>query len=117
YAARAAGVRTPRLLGMAEAADTMLLIQEHVPGAVPLRELPVEDVTDELLDLVWAQVTTAHRAGLAHRALTAELVLVAPDEPDVVGTPTDDARPGRVWIAGWSSGDVASSELARRFDL
>ncbi|NTW40609.1 MAG: TIGR00374 family protein, partial [Cellulomonadaceae bacterium] len=39
YAAQAAGVRAPGLVGVAEAEDSMLLVQEHTGGAVPLDEV------------------------------------------------------------------------------
>ena len=106
YAARAAGVRTPALLAVAEAEDSMLLIQEHPGHAVPLRDLDEEELTDELLRAIWAQSRLAHESGIAHRALTSDTVLVE----QVVGQPV-------VWLTGWESGDVASSELARRMDL
>ncbi|HEY0217400.1 MAG TPA: lysylphosphatidylglycerol synthase transmembrane domain-containing protein [Cellulomonas sp.] len=104
--ASAAGVRTPRLLGIAEAESSMLLIQERVPDAVPLADLDADDVDDELLREIWAQLGTAHAAGLAHRALTSDAILV--------GRGPDD-RP-EVWLVGWEQGDVASSDLARRMD-
>ena len=107
YAATAAGVHTPRLLRISENADSMLLLQEHPDGAVPLTEVPDDEVTDALLDEVWTQLRTAHHAGIAHRAITADTVLVGPD----------DGRRSRVWLTGWDSGDVASSELARRIDI
>ena len=134
YAAWSAGVSTPRLLAMAEAEDSMLLVQQHAHGAVPLREVPVELVTDDLLDAVWEQLCIAHGAGLAHRALTSDVVLVErfparpvpgvdsaggaegvsggarPDDLPTVSVPT-------VLLTGWESGDVASSELARRMDV
>jgi uncharacterized protein (TIRG00374 family) len=106
YAARAAGVRTPRLLRISENADSMMLLQEHPTGAVPLGEVPDDQLTDELLADIWAQLQAAHRAGIAHRAITADTVLVGPG----------DGRP-QVWLTGWDSGDVASSELARRIDI
>ncbi len=77
YAARAAGVRTPRLLGVAESADSMVLVQEHATGAVSLRDLPVEDVTGSVLNEAWRQLRLAHSAGIAHRALTSDVVLVS----------------------------------------
>ncbi|MCL2850071.1 MAG: flippase-like domain-containing protein, partial [Micrococcales bacterium] len=98
HAAHAAGVRTPQLLAMSEVDDSMLLVFEH-PDAVPLTDLP--QVSDEVLDRVWAQLRTAHAAGVAHRALTDDTVLVAD---------------GKVWLTGWGTGDVASSPLARRID-
>ncbi|MDC7123435.1 flippase-like domain-containing protein [Cellulomonas fimi] len=106
YAARAAGVRTPQLLSIAEAEDSMLLVQERPGRAVPLADLPPERLTDDLLREIWAQLQLAHAAGVAHRALTSDVVLV----DDLVGQPV-------VWLVGWEQGDVASSDLARRMDV
>lgn len=106
YAARAAGVRTPQLLSIAEAEDSMLLVQERPGRAVPLADLPPERLTDDLLREIWAQLQLAHAAGVAHRALTSDAVLV----DDLVGQPV-------VWLVGWEQGDVASSDLARRMDV
>lgn len=108
YAARAAGVCTPGLLGVAESSDSMVLVQEHATGAVSLRDLPADDLTDDVLNEAWRQLTLAHDAGIAHRALTSDVMLVS-REPDT-GAP-------RVWLTGWEQGDIASSELARRMDL
>ncbi|MCL2091081.1 MAG: flippase-like domain-containing protein [Micrococcales bacterium] len=99
HAAHAAGVRTPRLLAMSEVDDSMLLVFEH-PDAVPLTDVP--QVSDDMLDRVWAQLGTAHAAAVAHRALGEDTVLVDDD--------------GAVWLTGWDNGDVASSELTRRID-
>lgn len=106
YAARAAGVRTPRLLAISESEDSMLLVQEHIADAVPLRDLSPEDITDEVLASIWEQLGRAHAAGIAHRALTSDVVLV-----DSSG---DESK---VWLTGWEQGDVASSDLARRIDM
>lgn len=106
YAARAAGVRTPRVRAMAQAADSMLIVQEQI-DAVPLREVDPDELDDAALDSVWAELRRAHAAGLTHRALTADVVLLARDE--------DGGH--RAWLAGWEQGDIASSELARRLDL
>jgi len=106
YAASSAGVHTPRLLRIGESADSMMLLQEHPTGAVPLADVPDTDLTDDLLAQIWGQLLLAHRAGIAHRAVTADSVLVGP------------AHAGqRIWLTGWDSGDVASSELARRIDM
>ena len=107
YAARAAGVRTPQLLAVAEADASMLFVQEHPEGAVPLSELAPQQITDTVLQAVWDQVRLAHAAGIAHRALTSDTVLV---RDPMAAAP-------EVWITGWDSGDVASSDLARRMDL
>lgn len=105
YAASAAGVRTPQLLSIAEADDSMFLVQERPGEAVPLSDLEPEDVDDDVLHAIWAQLALAHSAGIAHRSLTSDVVLVER---------TDDGP--RVWIDAWEQGDVASSELARRLD-
>ncbi|MEP7762844.1 lysylphosphatidylglycerol synthase transmembrane domain-containing protein [Sanguibacter sp. 25GB23B1] len=107
YAAQAAGVRSPKLEGIAEVDDSMLLVQEHAVGTVPLRELSTERITDDLLRDAWRQLDIAHSAGLAHRALTSDVVLVG----------TGPGGEPQVWLTGWESGDVASSVLARRMDL
>ncbi|OIQ93195.1 lipopolysaccharide kinase (Kdo/WaaP) family protein [mine drainage metagenome] len=106
YAARAAGVRTPALVGMAEAADSMLLVIEHLDEAVALRELPEDELTDTLLARLWDQIRKLHAAGIAHRALTSASILV-------------DRQGGqpRIWLTGWDSADVAASELSRRMDV
>ncbi|HWS57013.1 MAG TPA: lysylphosphatidylglycerol synthase transmembrane domain-containing protein, partial [Actinotalea sp.] len=70
--------------------------------ATPLADLDDEALTDEVLADAWAQLRLAHAAGLAHRDLTADVLLV---------------RDARVWIVGWTNGDIASTELARRLDL
>ncbi|MGV8964935.1 MAG: flippase-like domain-containing protein [Cellulomonas sp.] len=106
YAVRAAGVRTPALRGMASAQDSMLLVQERPGTAVPVWELAPGVLTDKVLRAVWEQLRLAHAAGIAHRALTSNTVLLAL----VAGEPV-------VWLTGWESGDVASSEFARRMDL
>jgi len=106
YAARAAGVRTPKLLSVAEADDSMLLVQERPGAAVPLTDIPADRLTDRALLEIWRQLQLAHDAGIAHRALTSDVVLAER---------TDDGP--IVWLTGWEQGDVASSELARRMDV
>ena len=106
YAARAAGVRTPDLLGMAESEDSMLFVQSHAANTVSLRDVDPVDLSDELLQECWHQLKLAHVDGLAHRGLTSDVVLVnvSTEHPEV-------------WLTGWESGDVASAALARRMDL
>jgi len=103
YAARAAGVRTPKFLGLSEVEDSMVLAFEHPDSARSFRDLSAEEFTDEVLTQVWEQLLLAHRSGLAHRQLSADTVLVDKDD--------------NVWITAWESGDISSSELARRMDL
>jgi uncharacterized membrane protein YbhN (UPF0104 family) len=107
YAATAAGVRTPRLLGIGEFGDSIALVLEHASHAVPLRDLPDGGLHDDVLAEAWDQLDRAHAVGLTHRALTQDVLLTHRD-PD--GTP-------HVWITGWEQGDIASSPLSRRLDL
>ena len=100
--ARRARVRTPGLLGMAEAAESVLLVTDHVVGARSIRELGAE-VDDDVLDQLWSQLQQAHAAGLAHGSIDASSVVV--DES------------GRLWLLDWASGETISSELSRRVDL
>lgn len=111
YAASAAGVRTPSLEGVAAAEDSMLLILEHPDNAVPLSTLPPGAITDRIMDEAWDQLARAHGAGLTHRSISTESILVT----HTPGQPTNGADPV-VWIAGWQSGDVASAALTRGLD-
>lgn len=106
YAAHAAGVRTPQLLSTAEAEDSMLLLQQGTADAVPLSDVDTADIDDTVLQAIWAQLRLAHAAGIAHRSLTSDTILVEL---------TDDGP--RVWLTAWEQGDVASSDLARRMDV
>ena len=100
--ARRAQVRTPGLLGMAEAAESVLLVTDHVVGARSISDLGAE-VDDDVLDQLWSQLQRAHAAGLAHGSIDASSVVV--DES------------GRLWLLDWASGETISSELSRRVDL
>ncbi|AEG45567.1 lysylphosphatidylglycerol synthase transmembrane domain-containing protein [Isoptericola variabilis] len=111
YAAAAAGVRTPRLLGIGVADDSVVLVQEHARGAVSLRDLPDDELQgprgDAVLAQAWEQLRRAHAAGVTHHALTPDVVLVSRDGR---GDP-------HVWLTGWEQGEIASGALSRRMDL
>ncbi|MDR1799898.1 MAG: flippase-like domain-containing protein, partial [Bifidobacteriaceae bacterium] len=107
YAVSAAGVRTPRLVGIGEAADSMMLIQEHPGGLRSIRDMRAAEISDAALKDAWVQLSHAHEAGLAHRSITADSILFGAGQGD----------DQNVWLIGWDNGDVASSELARRLDL
>lgn len=107
YAATAAGVRTPRLLGIGEFGDSIALVLEHASPALSLRDLPDDDVDDDVVAEAWEQLARAHAAGLTHRALTQDVLLTHRDA---------DGNP-HVWITGWEQGDIASPPLSRRLDL
>ncbi|WP_419704711.1 flippase-like domain-containing protein [Promicromonospora sp. NFX87] len=107
YAATAAGVRTPRLLGIGEFGDSIALVLEHASPALSLRDLPDDEVDDDVIAEAWEQLGRAHAAGLTHRALTQDVLLT---HRDTDGDP-------HVWITGWEQGDIASPPLSRRLDL
>ncbi len=107
HAARTAGVRTPRVMGMSQARDTMILIYQRPVGVRAFADLAPEDVTDDVLDGIWAEVVIAHAAGISHRALTSDTVLVGTDE--LTDLP-------EVWLTTWEMGEVATGQLSRRMD-
>ena len=120
YAAWSAGVCTPRLLGIAESEDSMILVQEHAHSAVPLRDVPTEELTDDVVDAIWEQLRLAHAAGLAHRALTGDVILLDPTGRACTDAPDANQRDPNapdVLLTGWEYGDVASSDLAQRLDV
>lgn len=106
YAAAAAGVNCPRLRGIARSEESIVLLGEHIDGAQNLSDYTVDHITDAVMDSAWEQLGRAHRAGLSHRNLSAETVLL-------IG---DGDRAGEVFISGWEQGDIASSTLSRRID-
>lgn len=113
--AAAAGVRTPRLLGVGMKSDSAALVLEHVSGAVALRDLPDDAlfdsvIADSLMADAWQQMRKAHSAGLAHHHLTSDVLLVTGISDDVAAAP-------EVWITGWDQGEIAASTLSKRLDL
>lgn len=106
HAARTAGVRTPRVLGMASARDTFVLVYQRPADVRALSEISPDHITDEMMDALWAEVAKAHAANLAHRSITADSVMF-----DI--TESDDPR---AWITSWELGEVAASDLAMRID-
>lgn len=124
-AATRAGVRTPELLAIATAQDSMLMIQRHPGQVTPLRDVPTSELTDDVLDAMWGQVKLAHDAGLAHRGLSSDTILLGPatagaaaSEPRFYGPSATRMLDSReVWLTGWEFGDVASAMLAQRMDV
>ncbi|MDR0482829.1 MAG: flippase-like domain-containing protein [Cellulomonadaceae bacterium] len=100
YAAHAAGLDSPQLLGFTLQGDSAVLVVEDIPGATPLREL--DTVTDAWCDHAWEQLTTAHAAGLVHRRLSEDRLYAAGD---------------RAILTGWDQGETAATLLSERLDL
>jgi glycosyltransferase 2 family protein len=101
--AERAGVRVPRVDRVIKAADgTALLAMERVDGS-SLEQLPVQRISDELLQRLWAEVDRLHRAGIAHRALRAGNVMVnGADQP---------------WLTDFSFSDLAATQRQKDLDL
>ena len=97
-----AGVFTQEPIGIAAAADSIIMVMSALPPTTPLTELG-EDATDEVLDRAWEQLHFAHSRGISHRALTPEAV--------VVDSSSD------VWLLDWDSGEVATTELNQSIDI
>jgi len=114
YAATAAGVRTHKLLGVSEAEDSMLLVFEHPEHTLPVAALSSEDITPDIMREAWRQLDIAHKAGLAHRNLSSEALLVSSKITDN-GVAVAPGAP-KVWLSGWQSGDIAASTLNKHMD-
>lgn len=114
YAVQNAGVQTHKLLGVAEADDSMLLVFDHPDRAVPLASLPADQITDQVMREAWRQLGIAHKAGLAHRALSAQMLLAS--NPTSLDPLVPSMSESKVWITGWQNGDIASASLARHMD-
>ncbi len=92
--AQRGGVRCPTLRTMAALPDgSMALATTDVPGP-RLDALGADDIGDDLLDAVWAEVAGLHALGLAHRALRAANVLVTPDGPAIIDFGAGQAAAG-----------------------
>jgi glycosyltransferase 2 family protein len=102
YAARDAGVPTPRLRTLIRVgADAAVLAYEHCDGITLARTNP--GCTDEELGRIWDTVTLLHANHVTHRALTADRIMFTPDH--------------RVMLLDPGNGDVAASELQVRLDI
>jgi len=114
--ATAAGVRTPKLLGVGMEADSTALILEHASGAAATRDLTDTSQADLIMADAWRQLQRAHAAGLAHHHLTADVLLVTDSIGGAASSSSLTNQP-KVWITGWDQGEIAASTLSKRLDL
>jgi undecaprenyl-diphosphatase len=82
--ARQGGVACPAVRAVTALPDGSMALAMDDVGGRRLDELPAEEITPDLLDAVWREVATLHRAGLAHRSLRAANVLVTEAGPVLI---------------------------------
>src|SRR5450755_3230594 len=101
--AERAGVRVPGVDRVIKAADgTALLVMDRVDGS-SLRQFPAQQISDDLLRRLWAEVATLHRAGIAHRSLRAANVMA-----------DGDMLP---WLTDFSFSELAATQRQKDLDL
>ncbi len=102
-AARARGIRTPRLVTVAEiGTDGVLLAYERIAGR-SLDELPLGAITQSTLRDLWRLVAELDRAGIAHRDLRLANVFAADD--------------GTAWLIDFGFAEMAASHELRSRDV
>ncbi|HEY7015098.1 MAG TPA: lysylphosphatidylglycerol synthase domain-containing protein [Streptosporangiaceae bacterium] len=101
--AERAGVRVPSVDRVVRAGDdTALLVMEWADGS-SLEQYPAEQVSDDLLAQLWAEVGKLHRAGIAHRSLRAANVMVS--------------SAGQAQIVDFSFSELAATQRQMDLDL
>jgi undecaprenyl-diphosphatase len=101
--AERAGVQVPSVVRVIRAGrGTALLVMERVSGT-SLGDFPPWTISDELLQRLWAEVESLHRAGIAHRGLRAANVMVE-----------GDAEP---WLTDFSFSELSASQRQKDLDI
>ena len=101
YAVEDAGVGTPRLRALVRVGPEAVALASERQSGQTLAEA-AGTLTDAQLDLVWDAVLRLHAHRVAHRALTADRILLSG---------------GQVQLLDPGGGDVAASDLQLRLDL
>ena len=101
--AERAGVRVPRVDQVIKAGGgTALLVMDQIAGS-SLGQLPAQQISDDLLRRLWAEVDRLHRAGIAHRSLRTANVMAG-----------DDGLP---WLTDFSFSELAATQRQKDLDL
>ncbi len=101
--ATAADILTPELFTVSEIGnDAMLLAFQAIDGD-SLDRVPDDDITDDLLDEVWAQVGMLQANGIAHRDLRLANIFAAAD--------------GQLFLIDFGFAELAASPLLLATDL
>jgi len=97
------GVRTPPLVATAHLGSQASLVVRGWVDATPLRELPANALSDAQLADAWAQLDALHGAGIVHRDVALDRVLLEPC--------------GRIWLVGLGAGDTTVDDEERAADV
>ena len=97
-----AGVLTPRMRTVAAVGDSVMLVFDAV-AAEPLSRRPGPGLSRSLLDGVWDELATLHRAGMAHGNLGPNSVLVDGDD--------------RPWLVDFGRAEVDAEAGTQRRDV
>ena len=101
--ARDLGVRTPRLVAFATAEPHGCVLAYEAIAGRSLDRVAPEEMTDALLDGVWAQLALLRAHRIAHRDLRLANVFVADD--------------GALWMIDFGFSELAASDLLLANDL
>ncbi|HEU4319655.1 MAG TPA: flippase-like domain-containing protein [Acidimicrobiia bacterium] len=99
--AERAGVSVPRLRAVGQVSAEMALVAVDTRGT-SLDVVPVDEVSDELLVAVWAQVAVLHASAMTHGSLSTSTVRIDDGAPILTDlelcsfAPEDDDRAGDV---------------------
>jgi hypothetical protein len=102
-AARSLGVRTPRLVAFAHAEPNGYVLAYQAVEGRSLDRVAPEEVTDETLAAVWAQVSDLRAHRIAHRDLRLANIFLAAD--------------GEVWLIDFGFAELAASDVLLATDL
>ena len=74
--AERAGARVPRVVVAGRSGDGDCLLVTEDPGGRRLSELARDDIDDATLDQAWAQLLRLHDAGIAHRRIDSDRIVL-----------------------------------------
>ena len=101
--ARADGVRTPRLISLAEVGPSSLLLAYEAIHGRTLDAVPDTELSDEVLAAVWGQVRELRARRTAHRNLGPGNIMLDDD--------------GAVWIIDFGFAELAASDANLNADV
>lgn len=101
--AQRGGVRTPALVAIRHLGKQASLVVRQWVEATPVSDLPDGEVTDSVLADAWRQLDAVHNAGILHRNLRAEHLLVDAGE--------------RVWVTGWGAAEAGTDPDEQSADV